>query len=692
VNSGGLILFLLWLAFVLSVYYLVQNAVLQPTVQTLASGAVDWLPFSLSLTAVGRTLLDFLTATWISFVALGSGGWLLRRLKLDRLTLLENVLFSLGAGFGALALLVLFYGLVALLQPVVFYATAVLLTLLTARPTFALLRQCKLQRPHPLVTVYLLLSLTLTLTLALLPPTAWDSLFYHLTGPKLYLEAGAIRPGIDIPHLNFPSLFQMLFLMALAMRGDVAAQLLHFFFSLMLAGIVYATAQEHLGVRNGWLAVLFLFAMPMTLSLAAWAYNDLALAFYATAAIYAFLKSGEWAGGRAAEGEAGANSQFTTARPWLVLSGVCLGLALSLKYTAFILPTAVLLLLAWQYRRQPLAVLRPLAYTAIPALLVALPWYVKNLLFTGNPVYPFVFGGRYWDAYRSQVYSEAGTGLGLQLWALLRLPLDITLGVRDVSQDGPTGPFFLIFLPFLIGYAFVRGKARPPAAFRILLLIGLFTYLFWLAGVINSASLFQSRLLLPGLVLLCPALAWIMEDLRRLDRANFSLRRLVTLILTLVLAVGLILQVVKWLPQQPWAYLSGSESRSQNLERRLGGHYAAMVGINGRLPPDAVVLFLWEPRAYYCERDCRPDAILDRWGHSIYRHSDAAAIAAAWRGDGVTHVLLWRRGMEFMLHELERIPERVPDVAVFSQLQAEHLELLDQIGGYELFVLKAEAK
>ena len=56
----------------------------------------------------------------------------------------------------------------------------------------------------------------LALTLALLPPTSWDGLFYHLTGPKLYLQQGAIRPGPDIPHLNFPSLMEMNFLLAMA--------------------------------------------------------------------------------------------------------------------------------------------------------------------------------------------------------------------------------------------------------------------------------------------------------------------------------------------------------------------------------------------------------------------------------------------------------------------------------------------
>ena len=65
------------------------------------------------------------------------------------------------------------------------------------------------------------------LLVALLPPTDWDGLFYHLTGPKLYLQAGQIVGGIDIPHLNFPSLMEMLFTWAMLLRSDIAAKLLH---------------------------------------------------------------------------------------------------------------------------------------------------------------------------------------------------------------------------------------------------------------------------------------------------------------------------------------------------------------------------------------------------------------------------------------------------------------------------------
>ena len=59
------------------------------------------------------------------------------------------------------------------------------------------------------------------------------------------------------------------------------------------------------------------------------------------------------------------------------------------------------------------------------ALTVAAPWYLRNWAVMGNPVYPFVWGGQLWDAFRAEWYAEAGTGIGWNLRELLLLPESI---------------------------------------------------------------------------------------------------------------------------------------------------------------------------------------------------------------------------------------------------------------------------
>ena len=668
---GAIALFLTWLFYSLSAYYVVQKPFSMPLIAALLQQTDVWWRLAFSATALARTLLDLSTAVWLALVALGVGLYCLNALALSLESPLETTLYALGLGFGALGLGTLGLGLAGLLQPAVFYAILFILTLLTARPTLTLLRQWRPQRPPRLLGTYLIIAVGLALALALLPPTSWDGLFYHLTGPKLYLEAGRIYPGVDIPHLNFPSLFEMLFLVAMAVRSDVAAVLLHFIFHLMLAGLVYVMARDQLRVENGWTAILFLYAMPMVLALASWAYNDLALAFYQVAALNAVL---QW--------------RRRQQRQWLVLAGALGGLAMGLKYTSFVAPLVLAGVIVWHDRAKPREAIRLLLFFAFTAALVAAPWYLKNWFFTGNPTYPFVFGGRFWNEFRAAAYAGSGTGLGFDPIAWLRLPHDLTLALQDASQDGPTGPFFLIFLPWLLVYGLSRlGRSAPPA-FRLLLLFALAQYVFWMVGVIFSSGLWQSRLLLPAFVALCPALAWMLQDLKRLDHPQFSLRRFLAMVIGFALALNLMGQLLTWLPSAPLAYVLGTDTRDEVLLRHLGVYYKAMMDMNQQLPPDAIVVFLWEPRSYYCDRDCRPDSILDTFGHLEYRYGTAGNIAAFWRKAGVTHVLLHQAGLDFVVAAgYERIAPN--DMNVLTQLRAQYLDVVaGWDGAYTLYELK----
>ncbi|MGB3713901.1 MAG: hypothetical protein WA996_05665 [Candidatus Promineifilaceae bacterium] len=710
-----IVLFFLWLTVILASYYIVQNAYLKVILE-LFPNFDRWLPFRISLEALGRTLLDLLVALWIASVALGIGRWLLGRIGRRRFVHLEELLFGLGLGFGILGVAVLFLGLVGFISRPALLLLMVVLTLITGRSSIRFIRTFPTPRPRRLILLFLSITILLALSLALLPPTSWDGLFYHLTEPSLYLEQGRIVPGIDIPHLNFPSLFEMLYLLALGIRGEVSAVLLHFIFALMLMGLVYVMAGQLLKVKNAWSAVLFLLAIPMILSLAGWAYNDLALAFYEVIALYTLLK---WRSGWVEPGTTrlSTTAEEATAGPipdktfqdksWLILSAIMLGLAMGLKYTSVVALISLAGLILWWFRKEVRHAIRPLLLFLGLAVLVSSPWFIKNLIFTGNPVYPFLFDGTNWDEFRSAAYGEGGTGIaydpsscteyspeflvgqhatrcelnvGYLGTRLLLLPYDITLGIRDASQDGPIGPLFLILLPLLLIYGVIAKRSNRPAALGGLLFFALTQFIFWTIGVVGSAALWQSRLLLPALVALCPALSWLLEDLAHLDHPRFSLQRQLYLVIGVVLLVGLFFQIINWLPQQPWGYIIGDESKDENLRRRLGSHFEAMDYINTQTPEDAVVAFLWEPRSYYCQRDCRPDSILDAFGHLQYEYGDASGIIYSMRDEGITHVLIFEKGLDLVLEANSATGDAIEEPRVLIDLRENYLELVTTIG------------
>ncbi|MFZ5916273.1 MAG: ArnT family glycosyltransferase [Chloroflexota bacterium] len=649
-------LFILWTFFVLGSFFAVQKPFTAANAQ-----------------AMLRTLLDLAVAGWLALLALAMGARLLRAVLGSDLSPSETLVFGAALGLGILSLLGLSLGLVGLFHPTVAYGVTIALSAVFAPQLVRLFRRWRNYRPSNWPTwpiaLYLSLVALLTLTVALLPPTDWDGLFYHLTGPKLYLANGGILGGIDIPHLSFPSLMEMLYAWAMLLRGDVAAKLLHALFAPLLAGLVYLTTRHFLSRQAAWPAIVALSSMPMIGALAGWAYNDLTLAFFQLGALYAFLES---------------TNRQTGQRQWLILSGIFAGLALGLKYTAFVTPLVIVGLIVW---RTP-HVSRLIAF-ALPAALVAAPWYVKNWAVTGNPVYPFLyelFDGRFWDTFRANFYAAAGTGIGWQPRTLLALPWLLTLGVNDANYwDGRTGPLFLLALPLVLIYGLSRRRdTNRPAALGPLLAFGLAQFAFWTLGVIWSDSLWQSRLLLPCFAALAPVIGWLWTELPRFDMPRFSVSGFARLAVALTLALTLVDIALLTLKIDPLPYLTGSESRDACLTRRLGAHYAAMQRINSELPADATVVFLWEPRSYYCQLDCRPDSILDTWPHLVHLHTTAQAISRAWREAGVTHVLIHRAGLGFVLNES---PQQVHE-AVLADLQTHHLqELFDVAGAYQVYAL-----
>lgn len=666
-HLAGLMAFIGWLFFSLSAYFVAHKPLDAAIVQAIGTQMGSWADFSFSGAALWRSLLDVAAALWIWLAMLGVGLWLWRWFGPAHSSPGETALFAFGLGFGAVGLLVLGVGLAGWLQRPFLHVLLLVLTILGLPVLVPFLRQVQVpQRPSPLILLYLVLATGLAFTLALLPPTSWDGLSYHLRGPWLYLQAGQIVPDIDIFSLNYPFLLEMLFMLALAVRSDITAQLMHFFFLLLLVGLVYQTAVSGFKLRHGWTAVLLLLATPLVLQLAPVAYNDLTLAFTILASLYAFVR---W--------------QETQSTRWLLISGLFSGLAMSLKYTSFVAPLFIGLWLIGQYGRQPRQLLRLGLLFAVAALLVALPWYVKNYVFTGNPVYPFVWDGRYWHEFRSIAHRAPGTGTGWDIPALLTLPYTLTLGIGDNSGDGQTGPLYLALLPLLLFYALWRAhRQQAPFAFRFLLLFALLQYAVWVMGVIDSAPLRQVRLLLPAFVALCPALSWVLADLKRYDHPQFSLQRFINLVLAMVILFELVTQLGQWLPQNPLTFIVGPQTRDAYLSQNphVAYVYRASQAMNETLPPQAVVQFMWEPRTYYCENvACRGDHILDKYTYLEYQHGTADQIAQALAAEGVTHLLIFEQGLTF-LREAAAVGITPADEAEYERFITEHTRPVQQWG------------
>jgi len=445
-------------------------------------------PFDVSIiVGLGRSFLSI--ATWLGMIWLAAalGQWVACGLLADEAPAVRLALAA-GLGLGLLSLLTLGLGLAGLMRPIIAWILVLGLAGLLQRKLRASLADLResAHNPVPLpwptggfqrwLAVYVSVSLILTFLVALAPATGWDALVYHLTGPRLYIEAGRVSHLIDLAYLGFPQLGEMGFALGMLLVGDGVAPLLHFGYGLLGLIITAALAQRAFGQAVAWPAAALLLSIPTLLLLMRWAYVDVTFLFYATAAFYAFVR---WRQLRA-QGEAGGSSR------WLLLIGVLCGFSAGVKYTAIVVPVALALSVLWTSRRDGLWVaVGRVAQLAAITVLVTIPWLLENWLTTGNPTYPFFFSGVYWDTWRAWWYDRPGTGLATTApWRLLIAPLEATvLGTEGGNPyDATVGPLLLALAPLLA--VVWRGLKREEQAIvgHLLLFFGV-NYALWLVGL-----------------------------------------------------------------------------------------------------------------------------------------------------------------------------------------------------------------
>lgn len=653
---------------------------------SLLVGGYFWAhkPFdAATIAALGQTLWNI--AAWLLLTGLGAAvGYLVIGPVLAEETPAARLALAAGAGLGLIAVLMGILGLVGWLRPLAGWLLIFILLLLVTQPRVrAVLADVRaLQRPQPVnnfqrwLLIYGGVSLALTFLTALVPVTAWDSLTYHLTGPRLYLEAGRIVHPVDIPHLGFPLLGQMQYTLGMMVAGDGVAALLHFGYGLGTLALTIALARRAFGEGAAWFSALILLSIPTLFTLMSWPYVDVTLLFYTTAAFYAFFRWWEIR----ADGV-----------QWLVVLGLACGFSGGLKYTAVATPIALGLSLIWVSRAEGLAVIaRRLGLVAAISLVLVLPWLIENWLTTGNPVYPFFFDDAlYWDEWRAWWYDRPGTGLASTApWRLLIVPLEATIAGTEGSEfyEATIGPFILGML-FLLPLVWGRLTHRERAILGHMLFFFAVNYLLWLNGVARTALLLRARFLFLvfGVAAVMGGVA--LDRLKMWRRPQLDLPWMVQTILSLTLATMLFTAVTTFLSANPLPVIVGIESKEAYLFRQLGFYQRAIERINA-LSPDAQVLFLWETRSYACEVTCDPDPILDRFLHLTQFYGYGAdEIAARWQAEGVTHVLLYQGGLSFLL-ETGKDPIGEQDLAVLHELQQNHLAVVEQWGdSYVLYAL-----
>jgi hypothetical protein len=371
---------------------------------------------------------------------------------------------------------------------------------------------------------------------ALAPETAWDAVVYHLRVPSLYMLQHRICPVPEIFPSFFPFSGEMLLMLAGVLGGDPAARLTHFLAWLATAIVIARLAENAnagIGATGtacpvgtsqqisldandrlyasskdgsvGTLAAALFLTIPLGMVIACRAYVEFFLVLPLACSLLVLL-SPRFSGRRirALEEPAfGRRGQLCwPCRPLgsdLVLAGWLAGAVLGTKYQGA--PIAILLGVATvslYHGRLPVAAAR----FTLPALAACGGWFLRNTLWTGNPVYPLLGGGPRWTP--ADTAGWYGDASAFRLDPVLLLTAPWTL-IRETAGDGGLSPvlFSVAAAPLL----WSTGRSR--FLWFTALALG---FLWWLASPLP-------RYLLPSLAILCAASA-AMAGTPRSEPAN----------------------------------------------------------------------------------------------------------------------------------------------------------------------------
>jgi 4-amino-4-deoxy-L-arabinose transferase-like glycosyltransferase len=528
--------------------------------------------------------------------------------------------------------------------------------------------------------------------LSLVPPVSRDALVHHLAVPKIYLMKGAMVELPCMPFSYYPMNLDLLYGAALAMGSDIAPKFIHGAFGLLTAVLIYFFLKKRMTLIYALTGVILFLTVPIIIRLSISAYVDLGVTFFSFGALLSLLV---W-------------SESGHMNRWLAIAGGCTGLAMGTKYTGLI-SLVTLIPIVWYLRtRGPgfavkktfwLATRDTVLFCGLATLLFS-PWMMRNIAWTGNPIYPLFAEqetvsskceiprytadhtrtGYNKFAYRQEVYGESNADLIL-------LPIRYFYEGKDHDPrrfDGKLG-MLLLLLPLLIclkkRVAGISLDEKVLSAFSILY--------FCLAFYFGPLRIRYIVPIIPCLVLLSmigtkSAVNYLFSSLKPFRKG--------------VVVTALVCSLAYWAMDTiyyfndlyrevtPFEYLGGEVSKSAYISK-FRPEYDAISYMNHHLTQNSQTLFIFVGgRGYYCDTPYIPDQ-----NHNLFvfydlirKHSDPAAVLHWLKARNISHLLLNNRIVK------ERIGQDLSDAErkQFLAFIYHHTDVAFDKKGFSLYVLK----
>ncbi len=560
--------------------------------------------------------------------------WMLGRICLHRLPAPRTITLAAGAVVESVIVFLLLLAGIANWIAFLLLGAVCLAIVIWLRPGAPSLADPS-NAPADRVSLYLAGSILavyclLYLVNALAPELEPDAIAYHLGLTSEYVRLGGFPNRIGFYEM-LPQGLEMLFVPAFAFGRHSAARLVHCAFLLASVPLLWRIARR-LGLSDNiaLAASVLYFCAPVAGISGTSAYTDAGGVFFALAAFYLLLV---W--------------RDTQDARYLLPAGLTAGFCYAIKFPGVmtvVLAVAFLLLTA---RRR--AFWRPLLLLTVPALAMAAPWVLRDLLLTGNPVAP-LFNRWFPNPYfRLSMERELAATLssfhGLPPW---RVIYELLTGG---SFQGNLGPAFVLFPLALLSLRSRAGRLCCLAAACLAL------PWFWNTG---------ARFLMPALPFL--ALALLMP----LPRPVLWAAVVFQAVLCWPQIVGLYHPVYTWRLQRiPWRAALRVQSEPDYLSGLINEYPVACMIENYTRPGDRIFSLIAVGRAY-----------TDRETLEYWHSAQAEALADTLRQGLVPNDSLFDVRTDWPVRPISGIRIRVPQS---SPVEWQIHDILLYAGDYPIY-------
>lgn len=489
-------------------------------------------------------------------------------------------------------------GFCNLLIPEIFWPYIILTSLFACKKLFTSLKSIKEKiifkfNLSEILLLFLLILLICILTANAYSPFSWyDALVYHMAVPQHYLASQKI---IAIPgnvYSNFPLNAEFLFLGNLLLGNELGVKFLilgQILITLLLCALFLKDLTKSNFIPLS--AILLIGSNSQIFIQIIQGNIDIFVAYAFTVyLLHIFYSSFDQ------------RSDF-------VLNGILGGILMGFKYQAgpfFIIPGFIFLCLKITSGKKYIL---NLFLVPLCTFLVFSPWLIKNLLLTGNPVYPF-----FHDLLGSQ--NETGIHYSQFLnihqkssWNLYSLAYTFFS-----SLDG--------FLALLIIFTILNKQSLMAGI--------LLPFFFW--GLLSKGEI---RYILPVYPLLISTALSSLSSL--MNTPLSSVLKLFFMIFFLIRLYSLVL-----LNPDIAEYAAGIKDVSAKTSSFSDPYYRVIPYLNRHLPDNANVLMIAEARSYGCKFKTFTSTLFDKnmIEKAVYESKSLSEIINRLKKQGYTHLLL----------------------------------------------------